>query len=59
MTGGASSSATPSPGVAELALVLADIRTGRIEWRTIATGEGDDPWTSLTRAVKHITPGLP
>ena len=56
---GVSRSATPPPGVAELALVLADIRTGRIEWRTIATGEGDDPWSSLTGAVKHITPGLP
>jgi len=47
------------PGLAELALVLADIRTGAIEWRTITTGEGDDPWTTLTRAVKKITPGLP
>jgi hypothetical protein len=46
-------------GLAELALVLADIRTGRIEWRTITTGEGDDPWISLTRAMKKITPGLP
>jgi hypothetical protein len=50
---------THPTGVAELALVLADIRTGRIEWRTIATGEGDDPWTTLARAVKNITPGLP
>jgi hypothetical protein len=46
-------------GVAELDLVLADIRTGHIEWRTIATGEGDDPWIALARAVKHVTPGLP
>ena len=56
--GGTHPAARPA-GVAELALVLADIRTGRIEWRTIATGEGDDPWTTLTRAVKNITPGLP
>jgi hypothetical protein len=52
----------PAPrsiGLAELALVLADIRTGRIEWRTVTTGEGDDPWITLTRAMKHITPGLP
>lgn len=46
-------------GMAELALVLADIRTGRIEWRTVTTGEGDDPWITLTRAVKRVTPGLP
>ena len=46
-------------GMAELALVLADIRTGRIEWRTITTGEGDDPWIALTRAMKRVTPGLP
>jgi hypothetical protein len=51
--------ATRSTGLAELALVLADIRTGHIEWRTIATGEGDDPWATLTRAVKNMTPGLP
>lgn len=46
-------------GMAELSLVLADIRTGAIQWRTLATGEGDDPWTALTRAVKKLTPGLP
>ena len=46
-------------GMAELVLVLADIRTGRIEWRTITTGEGDDPWITLTRAMKRVTPGLP
>ena len=57
--GGAVRTAAGGTGLAELALVLADIRTGRIEWRTITTGEGDDPWTSLTRAMKKITPGLP
>jgi hypothetical protein len=51
--------AIPPTGRAELGLVLADIRTGRIEWRTIARGEGDDPWTTLARAMKTITPGLP
>jgi hypothetical protein len=45
--------------VAELSLVLIDTRTGRIGWRTVARGEGDDPWTALTRAVKSLTPGLP
>lgn len=46
-------------GVAQFAFVLADIRTGHIGWRTIAIGEGEDPWVSLTRAVKNLTPGLP
>jgi hypothetical protein len=58
-TAGATRPAARPTGLAELALVLADIRTGRIEWRTIATGEGDDPWTTLARAVKNVTPGLP
>jgi len=44
---------------AELAIVMVDVRVGRVEWRTIARGEGDDPWTALTRAVKALTPGLP
>jgi hypothetical protein len=52
-------SAVRAVGRAELAIVLADVRTGRIQWRTVATGEGDDPWTALTRAVKSLTPGLP
>ena len=44
---------------AELSLVLIDSRVGKIGWRTTARGEGDDPWTALTRAVKSLTPGLP
>lgn len=44
---------------AELSVVLIDTRTGRIGWRTVARGEGDDPWTALTHAVKSLTPGLP
>jgi len=44
---------------AELAIVLIDTRTGKIGWRTTARGEGQDPWTALTRAVKNLTPGLP
>jgi hypothetical protein len=51
--------ARPAVGLAELALVLADIRTGRIEWRTVTIAEGDDPWIALNRAMKRITPGLP
>ena len=50
-----------APGVAtaELSVVLVDTRVGRVGWRTIARGEGEDPWTALTRAVKSLTPGLP
>lgn len=58
-SGGGPRPAAAPTGVAEVALVLADIRTGSIAWRTIATGEGDDPWITLTRAVKQMTPGLP
>jgi hypothetical protein len=45
--------------VAELSIVLVDVRLGRIGWRSVARGEGDDPWTALTRALKALTPGLP
>ena len=44
---------------AELTIVLVDARLGKIGWRTVARGDGDDPWTALTRAVKALTPGLP
>jgi hypothetical protein len=44
---------------AELTVVLVDVRTGWVGFRTVARGEGDDPWTALTRAVKSLTPGLP
>jgi hypothetical protein len=58
----ASQHAAPLPhalATAELTVVLADVRTGRVGFRTVARGEGDDPWTALTRAVKNLTPGLP
>jgi hypothetical protein len=51
--------AEPPVAVAELSIVLIDTRVGRVGWRTIARGEGSDPWTALTRAVKSLTPGLP
>src|SRR3989454_105970 len=54
--------AAPLPhavATAELTMVLVDVRTGRVGFRTVARGEGDDPWTSLTRAVQSLTPGLP
>ena len=44
---------------AELSVVLIDSRVGKIGWRTIARGDGEDPWIALTRAVKSLTPGLP
>jgi hypothetical protein len=64
---GAASRGTPAVGpsgrpalaTAELSVVLIDSRGGKIGWRTIARGEGDDPWIALTRAVKSLTPGLP
>ena len=52
-------SSRPAVATAELSVVLIDSRTGKIGWRTVARGAGDDPWTALTRAVKSLTPGLP
>jgi hypothetical protein len=49
----------PGVATAELSIVLIDTRVGRVQWRTTARGEGLDPWTALTRAVKSLTPGLP
>ncbi len=48
-----------SGGRAELTLVLADVRTGAIAWRTVASATGADPWAALQRAIKALTPGLP
>lgn len=44
---------------AELSIVLVDVRLGKVAWRTVARGDGDDPWSALTRALKALTPGLP
>ena len=46
-------------GTAELTLVLVDTRLGKVHWRTVGRGAGDDPWSALTQAVKSVTPGLP
>jgi hypothetical protein len=46
-------------GLAEMTLVLADVRTGAIGWRTVARGEGSDPWTALRQALKGLAPGVP
>jgi len=52
-------SGRPALATAELSVVMIDSRVGKIGWRTIARGEGANPWTALTRAVKSLTPGLP
>lgn len=44
---------------AELSISMVDVRKNQVVWRTVARGDGSDPWTSLTAAVKGLTPGLP
>jgi hypothetical protein len=44
---------------AELSIVMVDVRTARVVWRTTARSDGADAWTALTGAVKALTPGLP
>lgn len=44
---------------AELTLVLADVRTGAVGWRTVAHGSAGGPWEALWQALKALTPGLP
>jgi hypothetical protein len=46
-------------GEAELDLVIVDVRTGTLGWRTIARGDGTTPWSALRAAFKKLTPGLP
>lgn len=43
----------------ELTLVLVDVRSGNVGWRTVARGTGGDPWTALRAAMTSLTPGLP
>jgi hypothetical protein len=50
---------TTSPATAELSIVLVDIRLGEVQWRSLARGDGADPWSALTAVMKHLTPGLP
>jgi hypothetical protein len=50
---------SPQVATAELSIVMVDTRIGKIGWRTVARGQGEDPWTALTRAVKALTPGMP
>ncbi|UCF40859.1 MAG: hypothetical protein JSW43_00510 [Gemmatimonadota bacterium] len=53
--------ATDSLGMAraELTMVVAEVRSGTVEWRTVARGEGEDPWTALWEALTSLVPGLP
>ncbi len=46
-------------GRAELTLVLADVRLGTLSWRTVAQGEGDDPWAAMREALNTLVPDLP
>lgn len=46
-------------GTAYLTLVLVDVRRGLVGWRTVAWGEGDDPWAALWEALRKLVPDLP
>ena len=40
-------------------MVVVDVRKGFVEWRTKATGEGDDPGDALWEALLGLVPGMP
>jgi len=45
------------PGIrAELSLVLADTRNGRVVWRSLAWAVGDSPAQALTAALASVLP---
>ncbi len=46
-------------GRAELTMVMVDVRTARVGWRTVARGEDADPWVAVRKALKGLLPGLP
>jgi len=46
-------------GRAELSLVLVDVRTGQINWRSVARFSALDPWEALTGALESILPVVP
>ena len=46
-------------GRAELTLAIVDVRTAQVQWRTVASGLGDDPWAATWEALKSLVPGLP
>jgi len=43
-------------GRAELTLVLADVRTGDVAWRSVGKGVSDAPWPALRMALETIVP---
>jgi len=48
---------TPShEGRAHLVTVVADVRLGRITFRSTASGDGPDPWAALEAALAALTP---
>ena len=44
---------------AELSMVLVDVRNGLVAWRTLASGEGDDPASALWAALTTLVPDIP
>ncbi len=46
-------------GRAELSVVMTDVRTGLVGFRTVARGVGPDPWSALWEAMKTLVPDLP
>jgi hypothetical protein len=46
-------------GRAELTMAIVDVRLGRTQWRTVASGKGSDPWQATWEALKSLVPGLP
>ena len=46
-------------GRAELTLAIVDVRTANVQWRTVASGLGGDPWVATWEALKSLVPGLP
>lgn len=46
-------------GRAELTLAIVDVRTANVQWRTVASGVGADPWKATWEALKSLVPGLP
>ncbi|HXI20175.1 MAG TPA: hypothetical protein VNH46_03780, partial [Gemmatimonadales bacterium] len=41
---------------AELSLAMADARTGKVIWRTVAWGVGSDPGQALRTALETVLP---
>lgn len=46
-------------GRAELTLVIVDVRTGTIGWRTVAHAAAAGPWEALRLALRALTPVEP